>query len=136
MDPESRSRAADGSGGGRTAGSGGGRPGGATVEAFVRALDILREEIDAELTVQVAMTFFGVAASEGVGVRELAERLEARESAVSRNVGLLAEYGRRGKAGAKVVEIRFDRHDRRAKPLYLTPKGERVLRKALAPLGR
>lgn len=106
-----------------------GRPGGATLASLIAVMNELRDGIDEELTAQVAITFLGIAAQEGIGVRELAEKLGLGESAVSRNAGLLAEYGRRGKKGAEVIEMVPDQHDRRLKHLRLTPKGDRLVRR-------
>ncbi|GGD03612.1 MarR family transcriptional regulator [Pyruvatibacter mobilis] len=96
-----------------------------TIEAF----RVLEPDIQA----QTIMTFLMAARKEGVGMREMQDHLGVARSTMSRNVGILSSTGyRKGVPGFGLIEAREDPEDRKAKQVYLTPKGRRFLENLLS----
>ena len=93
---------------------------------LIRALDEFRR-LDPDPTVQVVQALLAVAVWEEAALHELAARLDVSPSTISRNMGMLGEYGRGQKKGLRLVLVHEDPQDRRYKVVRLTPRGREVV---------
>lgn len=103
----------------------------APILGLVRAMDEFRE-VDPDPTVQVVQAFLAVAIWEGSVLHELAERLNVSPSTISRNMGLLGDYGRGRKKAMHLVHVHEDPQDRRFKVAKLTPRGRELAARMVA----
>lgn len=94
--------------------------------ALHRALQRLRD-VYPDMTISQAQAFLLVGWSPGVLQRQLYDELGQTDSAMSRNIALLSDIGSRYKDGLDLIRLEVDPDDRRARRLYLTRKGERLL---------
>lgn len=106
--------------------TGAGLVGTAPIFGLIKALDEFRR-LDPDPTVQVVQALLAVATWEGSQLHELAAKLDVSPSTISRNMGLLGEYGRGQKKGMKLVFVHEDPQDRRFKVVKLTPRGREVV---------
>lgn len=99
------------------------------MKAVQKLINIVEEfrKLDTEMQMQTAMTFLLVAKNEGCTVKEVGEWLGLSGAASSRNVAALSEWHRKGRPGHNLVVSKTDLDDRRARKLFLTPKGRAVL---------
>ena len=95
-------------------------------DALLKALQRLRDR-HKDITVLQAMCFLKVAQNPGISQRELYEALDASDSAASRILAVLSDFGDRKTPGLDLVRMTMNPDDRRVKLLYLTPKGGRVM---------
>lgn len=78
---------------------------------------------DAEMPIQQMVVLLWVASNEGKTQRELRASLDMASSTSSRNLAALSKVHRLGKEGLGLIDFIDDPLDRRAKQLWLTPKG-------------
>ena len=78
-------------------------------------------------TVQQMQVLVDIGLREGTTVGEVAERLDVSLAGASRNIDILANYGRRQKNGLGLIERRDVLEDRRVKELHLTTQGRRLV---------
>lgn len=90
-------------------------------------LEVLRSTGEREFPMQLAGTFFWIAAHDGCLQEELAEAMSTTLSSVSRNVTWLGPRHRLGKEGLKLVRREKDPIYPRKWRLYLTPKGTQFI---------
>ena len=95
-------------------------------DALLKTLQRLRDRYK-DMTVLQAMCFFMVAQRPGISQKELYEVLGASDSAASRILAVLSDFGDRKTAGLDLVRMTTNPTDRRVKLLYLTQKGHRVM---------
>jgi DNA-binding MarR family transcriptional regulator len=92
----------------------------------LRLVRVLRN-IDPDMSLMVAETFMIICQNEGVGVGELADKVGITLAGSSRHVSHLSSYGRNGKPGLQLVDLRERLEDRRFKGCFLTTKGKRLM---------
>lgn len=86
--------------------------------------------VDSDMSLMVAETFLLICQDEGIGVKDLSERVGVTVAGSSRHVSHLSRQGRNGKPGLDLIELRERVDDRRYKGCYLTKKGK-LLRDSL-----
>lgn len=93
------------------------------------ALGILREATDDEVSVLTTLIILTIADKPGIVGGDLVDLFNAPKATVSRNVMYLLKRrtGAKGGAGYNLVDMAEDEADRRRKPLYLTPEGQRLV---------
>jgi DNA-binding MarR family transcriptional regulator len=99
-------------------------------EKFQTVLDALRtlRRIDEEMPAQQVMTLLFVSMHpDGVGMKDIAEKVGLSQSATSRNVSILGPEGYMQKPGLKLVDRHDHPSDSRQRIVRLTAKGERVI---------
>lgn len=87
-----------------------------------------------DMTLQQAMAFLYVAAHPGCTQREIFRALDTSDSAASRNLALLSEFGNRNTPGLELVVMRVNPLDRRERRVELTSKGKRLFADMLREL--
>lgn len=92
-------------------------------------------DLDSEMPVQQMQVLCWVALNEGKTQRDLRTSLDMPSSTSSRNIAALSKVHRLGKEGLGLIDFVDDPEDRRAKRLWLTPKGRAFINKLLATLG-
>lgn len=104
------------------------------VNSIIRLLAVLKQETGADLEIQQLLTLSHIAENPGVSLSELVDLLggEYTLAAISRNVARLSvDKITRSGPGLGLVVRYEDIHNRRIKRVKLTPRGERVFKKAL-----
>jgi DNA-binding MarR family transcriptional regulator len=104
---------------------------GGGLDEAIRALEILREQLDPTMPLRTALAFLRIAEHNRLNyapdLRQIGEELGESSGIVSRDVGILSEYSRAaGGGGLEVVEARVDSKDRRRRNLVLTDKGKKI----------
>lgn len=87
-------------------------------------IEILRSTGEREFPMQLASTFFWIAAHDGCRQEDLVAASSMSSSSVSRNVSWLGPMHRSGKRGLGLVRRERDPDDYKRWRLFLTPKGE------------
>lgn len=100
------------------------------LDRLCKAVDILREA-DPTMPMQVARILLAVAEQPGITYPELVKISGVTLAAVSRNVAYLAAFFR-GAPGLGLVEAINDPHNLKRHAVFLTPKGRKVVTKALS----
>ena len=98
-----------------------------TNDSMMRAywlVEALRSTGEREFPMQLASTFFYIAAHEGCLQEDVQEATAQTSSSVSRNVTWLGPRQRTGKDGLKLVYRERAKEDYKKYRLYLTPKGQ------------
>ncbi|MCP1674317.1 DNA-binding MarR family transcriptional regulator [Natronocella acetinitrilica] len=106
-----------------------------TLATAQRLIDVFRS-VDPEFSPGMIACFLTIARFDGISQHQIAERIGHRPASVSRFCAMLAEYGRGGKAGLRLITIHECPSDRRLREMRLTPKGQAVIENinhALAP---
>lgn len=98
------------------------------IAAQLKVLKELRT-IDPEMGIQTYMVLLQVALEEGIGVMEIANRLNLSGASASRNVMLLSKRRTASRAGYDLLTQEYDPHERRRKMVSLTAKGRKLLAK-------
>lgn len=94
---------------------------------FIMAVEEFRKLNPAMQTQQVLVfALVAEAGDRGVYQRDLADKLGLVKSAISFNCAMLGDYDVKGKPGYGLVYSVEDPTNRRAKIVYLTPKGKRM----------
>ena len=88
--------------------------------------EVLRATGEREFPLQLASTFFWIAAHDGCRQEDLVKATSMSSSSVSRNVSWLGPKHRLGKDGLKLVRRERDSRDPKRYLLYLTPKGKQL----------
>lgn len=91
--------------------------------------------VDADMTMNQVVCFAWIALHEGRTQVELRQALDMASSTSSRSLAALSKVHRLGKPGLGLIEWVENPEDRRAKLIYLTPQGKRLVESLLAPLG-
>lgn len=104
-----------------------------SVYGAIRFLAALRE-VDPFIPTQMAECLLTVALQPGLTMSELSDRTGLAQSSCSRNIAALSKWHRLGKEGHDLVEAMEDPHERRRKIIFLTPKGAKVVQKAIQQL--
>ncbi len=100
--------------------------------ALHRALTIVRGEVAPDITVQRLLILLAVYANEGLSQRELLEKLDGCSiTALSRNLADLSAWTTRKTEGPGLIELRQDPMNLRVKRVFLTPAGNRFMRRWL-----
>ncbi|WP_019025377.1 MULTISPECIES: MarR family winged helix-turn-helix transcriptional regulator [unclassified Thioalkalivibrio] len=86
---------------------------------------------DPQLPIQTAAVFLTVAARPGITMLDIGKKLNTSQASCSRNVSALSKWRRQGSPGLDVVVAKEDPAERRRKQVWLTPKGEDLLRSIL-----
>lgn len=81
-------------------------------------------DIDGDMPVQQMVVLAWVGLNEGKTQRDLRAALDMASSTSSRNLAALSKVHRLGKAGLGLIDWIENPEDRRAKLIYLTPKGK------------
>jgi DNA-binding MarR family transcriptional regulator len=97
---------------------------------LIKAIDAIRTESD-DMPAQQIQVLLAVVLRPGVIHEGLIKDVGITQASVSRNVAALSKWHRLGKPGADYVEQIEDPRERRRKIVYLTPKGRKVVSKAL-----
>ena len=79
-----------------------------------------------EFPMQLASTFFYIAANDGFRQEDLVNATSMSSSSVSRNVSWLGPQHRLGKDGLKPVYRERDPQDPKRWRIFLTPKGKQL----------
>ena len=88
--------------------------------------EVLRATGEREFPLQLASTFFWIAAHDGCRQEDLVNATSMSSSSVSRNVSWLGPRHRLGKDGLKLVIRERDSRDPKRYRLFLTPKGKQL----------
>jgi DNA-binding MarR family transcriptional regulator len=88
--------------------------------------EVLRATGEREFPLQLASTFFWIAAHDGCRQEDLVNATSMSSSSVSRNVSWLGPRHRLGKDGLKLVIREKDPRDPKRYRLFLTPKGKQL----------
>ena len=89
-------------------------------------VEILRALGEREFPLQLAATFFWIAAHDGCRQEDLVNATCMSSSSVSRNVSWLGPKHRLGKDGLKLVKREKDSQDPKRYRIFLTPKGKQL----------
>lgn len=81
-----------------------------------------------ELPIQQLQIFIFIALDEGTTAKNLQHTTGMTQAAVGRNVNALLKYAGQGREGLAWVEWRTDPNDLRARPLYISDKGHKILK--------
>jgi len=94
-------------------------------------LEVLKElrQINPEIGIQTLSVFFLIAKEEGIGVMEIAEKLDISGASASRNVNLLSKDKKYGVKGFGLVVSDYDIHERRRKVVTLSPAGRALIKR-------
>jgi DNA-binding MarR family transcriptional regulator len=94
-------------------------------------------ETHPDMTVRAAKVLLQVAAEEGLTQSEIIHKHGYTKTTVNRIIYLLTDKGTRGDGtGLRLVEKQGDGDDDRKKPLWLTPRGRRLVQDMIATLKR
>lgn len=108
------------------------------LRALERVMDVLCEEMDKKAPLHQALVFVAAARAEAEGELATTSSLQAEtklsSAALSRILGALQEVKWTGKPGLELLRARMDYTDRRRRPLVVTEKGEKLIRKLLEAL--
>lgn len=101
------------------------------LEEAIRALEILKDQLDGTMPLRTALAFLKIAEHNRVhdtpDLRALGEEMGESSAMVSRDVGILSQYSRSAEGGGlEVVEAKMDLKDRRRRNLVLTDKGKQI----------
>jgi DNA-binding MarR family transcriptional regulator len=94
-------------------------------ERLRRSIDLLRT-FDNEIPGQVISVFFYICARNGCRTTPMPKELGLAQSSISRCTDWLSDYHHLGKPGMGLIIKKRNETDRRARRLWLTPKGELV----------
>jgi DNA-binding MarR family transcriptional regulator len=100
---------------------------------ILRMIKRLRE-VESEMPAQMVHCFLGVALQPGITMQQLGDETGLSQSATSRNIQTLGKWHRIGKAGYDLATAIEDPEDSRRKIMFLTPKGNRLIRDLLSDL--
>lgn len=104
------------------------------LEALLYAVQAFRG-LDPEIQAQTVATFLFIAMkNRPVLMQELTDAIDVSQASISRNVAVLSEVHRKGKAGHKLIEAWENPDNRRQKFVQLTQRGHmfvKTLRRAL-----
>ena len=89
----------------------------------LKIIKVLRK-LDSDMGVQTFHAFCAIASEEGIGITELAGRLDMSLAGASRNVQYLSKIRKAGVKGLGLVVSTYDQHERRRKIITLTDKGK------------
>lgn len=103
-----------------------------TIRTTCRILQKLRQLVDADLSVQKALTLLLISANEGLSQVELAKLAKTSRAATSKNVLDLTAVTSRKSRGPGLVEQRQDPMERRVNRLFLTAKGTKALKEVFS----
>lgn len=94
-------------------------------------LIVVFREVEKDMPMSMAIIFIWVALNEGSTQVEMRQALDMPSATSSRNLAALSKVHRLGKAGHDLVEWVENPEDRRAKLLYLTAKGKKLMGRIL-----
>jgi DNA-binding MarR family transcriptional regulator len=97
------------------------------------AIAIVRS-VDPEMPAQTLQALLLIAAEPGIQQRKLREKLDVASSTAARIVARLGEWERYHVQGAQLVMAERDPQDRRQQLLWLTPKGQKVVKQLEATI--
>ena len=100
---------------------------------LVRALQRLRR-VHPDMTVLQALVLFHVADHPGIGQRRLYEELGINDSAASRILAVLSDWGTRSTGGLGLIVIETNPEDRREHLLALSPDGRKLIEQVTGDL--
>lgn len=100
---------------------------------FASAVSTFRE-LDADIPAATLHVFLVVAANPGISSKQLLQRVQGSQSAVSRHLAALGEYSWKGGPGLDLIETVEDPLDRRNKISFLKPKGKQLALKLIVIL--
>ena len=110
------------------------------LRTIVRMIELIRE-VDGEMPLQMAHTFFCIALKPGSSMQELVTQTGLAQSSISRNVQALSRWHwqrdretKLPKDGYNLVEAADDPTDSRRKIIYLTPKGRTLASKVISAI--
>lgn len=102
----------------------------ATLRALYHMFERLRE-LDSDMPIQQALILVYVALNEGKTQAELNAVLDLPNSTMSRNIAALSSINRLNKPGLGLIKWVDHPTDRRAKHLWLTPKGRTFMARVI-----
>lgn len=109
-----------------------GNPQTRALQALDRALRYARAKLSPDITAQRLLILIAVYFHEGLSQRELLKHLDSTSiTALSRNLADLSALTTRKAPGPGLLELRVDPLNLRVKRVFLTPKGERFVRRWL-----
>lgn len=107
---------------------------------YLRVLTEVLERLNEahpDMTVRAAKVLLQVAAEEGVTQSEIIHKHGYTKTTVNRIIYLFTDKGTRGDGtGLRLIEKQGAGDDDRKKPLWLTPRGRRLVQDMLATLKR
>ena len=102
------------------------------LHALDNALRFARSHLSADVTAQRLLILICVYFNQGLSQRELLSKLESTSiTALSRNLADLSAWTTRKKEGPGLIELRPDPMNLRVKRVFLTPAGEKFVRRWL-----
>lgn len=102
------------------------------LHALDRALRFARTEISPDITAQRLLILICVYFNQGMSQRELLTKLDSTSiTALSRNLADLSAWTTRKTEGPGLIELRQDPMNLRVKRVFLTPAGNRFMRRWL-----
>ena len=102
--------------------------GGLKLLKFLSAIQLIRDEVDPDMTLSQLMALLTIAKDEGLSVSEVQRRSSLTQTTGSRIVRSLAGINETGKAGYNLVEMRTDPHDSRRRVIHLNGDGREVIK--------
>lgn len=104
-----------------------------SLKGFKKALEVVTNEVYAEIPPQQILLFLTVADKEGITQHDLQDVLNQSQAAISRNVKQLSVYLEEGEHGNKVkkgyglLDTRPDMCNRKRSAVFLTKDGQALL---------
>lgn len=98
-----------------------------TLAKLADSLEELRK-LDDVMPIQMALCFITVAQHSGLTMKDLSDMTGLSQSSCSRNIAALSKWHRYQKPGHDVVRSEEDPTERRRKIVFLTAKGERIIK--------
>ena len=114
------------------------------ITKLIRAMEIVRKDIYAELPVQQLHILLTVADSPGITLPEISAKLGMNQGSTSRNVKILGAYVEKSDVasekaskghkhaelkGHQLLDTRPDLYNRKSLAVFLTRKGEQVVKR-------
>lgn len=99
------------------------------LRTFLDVLEVIRRDVDDIIPAQQIAVLLVIALEPGQSQREVGEKVGLSQSSVSRNIDALSQQHRQGKPGHNLVVRRPDPMERRRQNLYLSAKGERLVKR-------
>lgn len=97
------------------------------------SLNVIRI-LDAQLPIQTMVAFLVIAANEGLPINQVAAKAGLEQSSASRNVSVLTNLRYDKRPGLSLVEYRQDYMNLTIKKLYLTKKGEGIVKQIITSM--
>lgn len=98
-----------------------------SLKTILNSLEILREEIDPELPIQMAVVFLQISIHKEIAMKDLMKITGLSQASISRNIAALSELHRMDKPGYNLIIREEDPAERRRKIVRLNSRGKRVV---------